>query len=433
MVFDKIKITDLVPAPYNPRTISPEDKEKLKNSLNEFGLVDPIVINLRNNHIIGGHQRYDALLDQYMLDGEFQAELNLIRLGDIGWVFNETSLTVDDDNQEKAMNIALNKISGEWDFTKLEEVFKDLHVNEYDLDLTGFSNDELMDLSINFTDELNTTLEEEDLEAEEDDYIEEEDIEVTVEPGDIYALGEHRLMCGDSTKDEDIQALLNHEKADMVFTDPPYLMGFTGNVHADGSKSFNAKHGAIKNDKMSREDGDKFILKIFKNIQHYNRGAYYVCFYRLGLDYIFRALDELNNNYKALIIWNKGNHTLSNSDYMSKYEPIVYGWFDEHNFYGDRSNFDIWDIKRTSKNELHPTMKPIPLPAKAIQNSSQVNDIVLDLFGGSGSTLMACEQLNRRCYTMELEPKYCQVIINRWQQYTGDEAEKIADRNGVLS
>lgn len=433
MVFDKIKITDLVPAPYNPRTISPEDKEKLKNSLQEFGLVDPIVINLRNNHIIGGHQRYDALLDQYMLDGEFQAELNLIRLGDIGWVFNETSLTVDDDNQEKAMNIALNKISGEWDFTKLEEVFKDLHVNEYDLDLTGFSDDELMDLSINFTDELNQTLTEEDLEAEEDDYIEEDDIEVTVEPGDIYALGEHRLMCGDSTKDEDIQALLNHEKADMVFTDPPYLMGFTGNVHADGSKSFNAKHGAIKNDKMSREDGDKFILKIFKNIQHYNRGAYYVCFYRLGLDYIFRALDELNNNYKALIIWNKGNHTLSNSDYMSKYEPIVYGWFDEHNFYGDRSNFDIWDIKRTSKNELHPTMKPIPLPAKAIQNSSLQNDIVLDLFGGSGSTLMACEQLNRRCYTMELEAKYCQVIINRWESYTGEKVEKIADRNGVLS
>ena len=431
MSFDKIKITDLTPAPYNPRTISDNDKEKLRNSLQEFGLVDPIVINLKNNHIIGGHQRYNALLDQYMLEGDFTAELNLIRLGDIGWVFPETELTITDDNQEKALNIALNKISGEWDFTKLEEVFKDLHVNEYDLDLTGFSNDELMELSINFTDELNTTLNE--TETIEDNYIEENDIEVTVEPGDIYALGEHRLMCGDSTKDEDLQALLNHEKADMVFTDPPYLMGFTGNVHADGSKSFNAKHGAIKNDKMSREDGDEFILKIFKNIQHYNKGAYYVCFYRLGLDYIFRALDSLNNNYKALIIWNKGNHTLSNSDYMSRYEPIVYGWFDEHNFYGDRSNFDIWDIKRTSKNELHPTMKPIPLPAKAIANSSLQNDIVLDLFGGSGSTLMACEQLNRRCYTMELEPKYCNVIIDRWEQYTGETAEKIADKNGVLS
>ena len=240
-------------------------------------------------------------------------------------------------------------------------------------------------------------------------------------------------MCGDSTNDEDIQALLNHEKADMVFTDPPYLMGFTGNVHADGSKSYNAKHGAIRNDKMSREDGDKFILKIFKNIQHYNSCAYYVCFYRLGLDYIFRALDQLNNNYKALIIWNKGNHTLSNSDYMSKYEPIVYGWFQEHNFYGDRSNFDIWDIKRTSKNDLHPTMKPIPLVSKAINNSSQTGDIVLDFFGGSGSTLIACEQLNRRCYTMELDEKYATVIIDRWEQFTGEKAEKITSNGEVLS
>ena len=433
MSFEKIKITDLIPAPYNPRTISDQDKTRLRNSLQEFGLVDPIVINLKNNHIIGGHQRYDAILDQCLLDGEFQAELNLIRLGDIGWVFTETELTIADEDNEKALNIALNKISGEWDLDKLEEVFQDLQVNGFDIDLTGFSDDELMELNINFTDELSTTLDETNIEAEEDDYIEEDTIEARVQKGEIYQLGQHRLMCGDITSDEDIQALLDNEKADMVFTDPPYLMGFTGNVHADGSKSFNAKHGAIKNDKMSREDGDKFILKLFQNIQHYNRGAYYVCFYRLGLDYIFRALDTLNNNYKALIIWNKGNHTLSNSDYMSRYEPIVYGWFNEHNFYGDRSNFDIWDIKRTSKNDLHPTMKPIPLPAKAIENSSRQGDIVLDLFGGSGSTLIGCEQLNRRCYIMELDEKYATVIIDRWEKYTGEKAEKIADTSEVLS
>ena len=218
---------------------------------------------------------------------------------------------------------------------------------------------------------------------------------------------------------------MNGVKADMVFTDPPYLMGFTGNVHSDGSKSFNAKFGAIKNDKMSREDGDKFILNIFKNIQKFNKGAYYVCFYRLGLDYIFRALDKLNNQYKALIIWNKGNHTLSNSDYMSKYEPIVYGWFNDHLFYGDRSNFDIWDIQRTQKNDLHPTMKPIALCSKAIENSSKKEDIVLDLFGGSGSTLIASEQLERNCYTMELDPKYVDVIIERWENFTGKKAVKI--------
>ena len=177
--------------------------------------------------------------------------------------------------------------------------------------------------------------------------------------------------------------------------------------------------------KMSREDGDKFILNIFKNIQKFNKGAYYVCFYRLGLDYIFRALDKLNNQYKALIIWNKGNHTLSNSDYMSKYEPIVYGWFNDHLFYGDRSNFDIWDIQRTQKNDLHPTMKPIALCSKAIENSSKKEDIVLDLFGGSGSTLIASEQLERNCYTMELDPKYVDVIIERWENFTGKKAVKI--------
>lgn len=251
------------------------------------------------------------------------------------------------------------------------------------------------------------------------------EVETKCKKGDIWILGNHRLMCGDSTVITDVEKLMDGQKADMVFTDPPYLMGFEGNVHADGTKSFNAKFGAIKNDKMSREDGDKFILDIFTNIKMFCNGAYYVCFYRLGLDYIFRALDKINNPYKALIIWNKGNHTLSNSDYMSKYEPIVYGWFGKHNFYGDRSNFDIWDIDRTKKNELHPTMKPIELIARAVQNSSKINDLVVDVFGGSDSTLIACEQVERKCNMMELEEKYCDVIIQRWENFTGKKAELI--------
>lgn len=213
----------------------------------------------------------------------------------------------------------------------------------------------------------------------------------------------------------------------MIFTDPPYLMDFTGSVHADGSKSYNEKHGAIQNDKMSREQGDQFIRSIFENIKAYVSGAFYVCFYRLGLDYIYRALDETHLKHRGLIIWNKGNHTLSNSDYMSKYEPIMYGWIDEHNFYGGNSKFDIWDIKRTAKNELHPTMKPLELSAEAIINSSQKGDIVLDLFGGSGSTLITCEQLDRNCFVMELDPKYVDVIINRWEEYTGEKAVLISE------
>lgn len=373
-----------------------EQIEQIKNSILQFGNNDPIAVWGDNNIIVEGHGRYTAL---QQLGYE---EVECIRLDHLS------------EEERRAYTLAHNKLTMNtgWDMDVLTKELEQLQEMDFDLSLTGFDMDELDSL-------LET---EEETEVTEDEY----EVELPEEPkakvGDIYQLGSHRLMCGDSTNKDDVAMLMNGEKADMVFTDPPYLMGFTGNVHADGSKSFNANFGAIKNDKMSKEDGDKFILDVFNNIKLFNRGAYYVCFYRLGLDYIFRALEKLNNKYKALIIWNKGNHTLSNSDYMSKYEPIVYGWFNLHMFYGDRSNFDIWDIQRTQKNDVHPTMKPIALCSKAIENSSKREGKVLDLFGGSGSTLIACEQLNRTCYMMEYEPRYVDVIIDRWEQLTGEKA-----------
>ena len=397
----KVNINELISPEYNPRQITDDEMEKLKNSINEFGYIDPIIVNRVNNHIVGGNQRYEALKS--------------LGYTDVDVIFIDEP----DLNREQALNIALNKISGEWDFVKLADILDDLELNDFDISLTGFDDLELENFGIE------DPKEQEPVEVVEDDYEEPDELEVTVQTGDIYVLGNHRLMCGDSTKREDVALLMDGKQADMVFTDPPYLMGFTGNVHGDGSKSFNAKHGRIMNDKMSKEDGDEFVYNIINMLQENVTGAYYICFYRLGLDYIFRAMGKLNLNYKALIIWDKGNHTLSNSDYMSRYEPIIYGWFKEHNFYGDRSNFDIWDIRRTQKNELHPTMKPLELCSKAILNSSKKGDIVLDLFGGSGSTLISCEQLNRNCYMMELDPEYCQVIINRWEEFTGEKAEKI--------
>ncbi|MEI3355692.1 MAG: site-specific DNA-methyltransferase [Clostridia bacterium] len=392
-----LKIENLKPAEYNPRKdLTPEDEEyqKIKNSLTEFGYVAPVIVNA-DMTVIGGHQRLKVLKEL----GYTEIECNIVDL---------------DKNKEKALNIALNKITGEWDNGKLEELLAELKEADIDMDMTGFSFDEVDNILKDITG------------SKEDDFDLDEalnEIEEPVsKPGDIWILGKHRLMCGDSTSKDDIEKLMNNHKSDMVFTDPPYLMDFDGNVHADGSKSFNASHGKIKNDNMTREEGDEFILKIFENIRKYNKGAYYVCFYRLGLDYIFRALDKLNNRYKALIIWNKGNHTLSNSDYMSKYEPIVYGWFASHLFYGNRSNFDIWDIERTRKNDLHPTMKPVNLVVQAIKNSSKTEDIILDLFGGSGTTLIAAEQMNRMCYMMELDPRYCDVIIKRWENLTGEKA-----------
>lgn len=397
MNIQKIRIENLKPADYNPRkNLKPEDEEyqKIKRSITEFGCVEPIIVNA-DMTVIGGHQRLKVLKEL----GYEEVECVVLDL---------------DKNKEKALNIALNKITGEWDNAKLEELLAELNETDIDMDITSFSFDEIDDMLKDITG------------SKEDDFDAEQALNEIEEPitksGDIWILGNHRLMCGDSTKQEDVEKLMNKKKSDMVFTDPPYLINFEGNVHADGSKSFNAIHGKIKNDNMTRNQGDEFILKMFENIRKYNKGAYYVCFYRLGLDYIFRALDKLNNRYKALIIWNKGNHTLSNSDYMSMYEPIVYGWFTSHLFYGDRSNFDIWNIERTKKNDLHPTMKPVDLIVEAIKNSSKIEDIVLDLFGGSGSTLIAAEQTNRICYMMELDSKYCDVIIKRWEKLTGNKA-----------
>lgn len=379
-----VNINDLKKYHKNAKKHPKEQVKRIVNSIKEFGMCDPIGVWGEDNLIIEGHGRLMALKKLGY------KEAPIIRLDHLS------------EEQRKAYTLAHNKSAeSEWNFEILAEELNSI----VDIDMMDFG----FDLSID---------------EEEPKVIEDEVPEVPEEPkakyGDIYQLGNHRLMCGDSTDINDVEKLMNGEKSHMVFTDPPYLMGFEGNVHGDGTKSHNAKFGAIKNDKMSREDGDKFILDTFNMIKNFNEGAYYVCFYRLGLDYIFRALDTLDNRYKALIIWNKGNHTLSNSDYMSKYEPIVYGWFNEHNFYGDRSNFDIWDIKRTKKNDLHPTMKPVELVEKAMLNSSKKGDIVLDLFGGSGTTLIVSEQLDRNAYVMELDPRYVDAIISRWETMTGD-------------
>lgn len=256
------------------------------------------------------------------------------------------------------------------------------------------------------------------LEAEEDNFeAPEGGIETDIVLGDLFEIGPHRLLCGDSTCSDTVAKLMNGEKAEMVFTDPPYLMDFQGNVSWDKKNgtqpTFNSKHESIINDKMSKKEGNNFLDAINSNIILFCSGAFYITFYRLGIDKYFASMERTGLKYRSLIIWNKMNHTLSNSDYMSRYEPIFYGWTNNHNFYGGNNGMDIWEIERTRKNDLHPTMKPIPLCEKAINNSSKENEIVLDLFLGSGSTMVASEQLKRKCYAMELEPKYCQTSLNR--------------------
>ena len=352
MEIEHIKITDLKPAEYNPRRISDEDYQKLKNSISTFGLVDPIIVNLKNMHIVGGHQRYDVLLDEHMLDNDFLAELPMIRLGDVGFVFTDTELSIRDDDHEKALNLALNKISGEWDELKLQPLLEELELSPIDIQLTGFSEPELEELNID-------TTEETECEVVEDDYDEPEELETDIKHGDLFRLGNHYLMCGDATLEEDVETLLvggGQKKIDMVFTDPPY------NCNIGSIKHPKFKIRPIENDNMSTDDFRIFCEKWINNIKQFVEGCCYICAGQ-GMDgrVMFTICDELLHN-STTIIWNKDTFTLGRGKYQNKYEPIWFGWNKSGKTFTDSRNLsNVFDIKRPKKSELHPTMKPVEL------------------------------------------------------------------------
>lgn len=255
--------------------------------------------------------------------------------------------------------------------------------------------------------------------AEEDNYTEPEKLKPRVKPGEIWQLGEHRLMCGDSTKKDDVARLMNGEKADMVFTDPPYNINY-GNI-----KHSKFKVREIENDNMDKPSFIKFCNKFIENIKVFCKGCVYMCACQ-GADgrLMFIEADKILHN-STTIIWNKDQITFGRGKYQNKYEPIWFGWVESGiDFTDDRTLANVWDIKRPKKSELHPTMKPIELISTALSHNPG-SKTVLDLFGGSGSTLIACEQLNRKCYMMELAEHYCDVIINRWETLTGRKAVKI--------
>ena len=393
---EKIGIEKLIPYAKNSRTHSDEQVAQIAASIKEFGFNNPVLIG-EDDVIIAGHGRVMAARKIGLM------EVPCIRLGHL----TET--------QRKAYIIADNRLAlnAGWDNELLTIELNELLADNFALDILGFDVDELK----NLLDPVKPT---EGLTDE--DEVPEVPEEPKTKLGDIYQLGRHRLMCGDSTSIDAVEKLMP-ETANMIFTDPPYLMDFTGGIHADGSKSFNAKHGAIKNDKMSEQEGNDFLDAINSIIKIKVDGAFYITFYRLGIGKYYASFDRTGLKCRSLIIWDKGNHTLSNSDYMSMYEPMFYGWVNNHKFYGGKNGMDIWRIKRTPKNDLHPTMKPVELVEKAILDGSQVNGIVLDLFGGSGSTMIAAEKQGRCARLMELDPKYCDVIVKRWEDFTGQKAE----------
>ena len=352
-----------------------------------------------------------------MQDNQFYAELDLLKLGDIGFVFEDKDLQIKSEDHEKALNLALNKISGEWDNEKLRVLLEDLELSPINIELTGFDEPELEELDVNTHD---------NAEVVEDDYEEPEELETDIKHGDLFRLGNHYLCCGDSTIEEDVERLLTasgkreRESIDLTFTDPPYNALKSWKAKEAKSKTRLNPNEWFENDNMSWEEYTIFLDKFFKQILGHS--VYICCDFRI-YPIILEALAKTPYDLKHCIVWKKNIWGLGKR-YRFQHEFIVYACKENAPFEGDRSQSDVWeiDVDRTTK---HNTPKPVPLPAKAIKNSTRPSQNVLDLFGGSGSTLIACEQTNRNCYMMELSPRYCQTIINRWEEFTGEKAEQI--------
>jgi len=392
MEIKKVPIDKINPAKYNPRLdLKPGDPEyeKIKRSINEFDLVEPLVWNKRTGNLVGGHQRLKILKE----NGINEVEVSVVDLDDV---------------KEKALNIALNKIQGDWDYPKLKDLLEELDTGELDIAITGFDESEIENLMTQFF------VPEEN---EKDDEVPEVPEEPITKLGDLYKLGEHRLLCGDATIITDVEKLMDGQKADMVFTDPPFNVNYEYLDYKDN-----------KTDDEYLNFVNQFYLNLDLNTK--DGAVVYVMSgnkYLLELGLLFKQIFR----FSQILFWVKDNPTLGNSDYQYNYEAILYGWNKRgtHKYFGKSVVPAANLVNRDAGKEktIHKAQRPIKLVCDYIHNSSATNQIILDFFGGSGSTLIACEKLNRKCYMMELDPHYCDVIVKRWEDYTGKKAELITN------
>jgi DNA modification methylase len=399
MVIEKKHTADLLPADYNPRKdLKPGDAEyeKLKRSIEQFGYVEPVIWNRTTGFVVGGHQRLKVLLDM----GIAEVECVVVEM---------------DAEKEKALNIALNKISGEWDKDKLALLIADLQGADFDVSLTGFEPAEIDSL---FKDAQQSKVKDDDFDVE---------AELKEPPftkaGDVWTLGQHRLVCGDSTRAETFALLMGDRKANLVITDPPY------NVNYEGSA------GKIQNDNMGNEAFYQFLLAAFQNTETVMADDASIYVFHAdteGLNFR-RAFADAGFRLSGTCIWKKQSLVLGRSPYQWQHEPILFGWKKKgkHQWYTGRKESTIWEFDKPKKNGDHPTMKPIPLLAYPIMNSSMSNTLVLDPFGGSGSTLIACEQTDRSCCTIELDEKFCDVIVKRYIEQVGSADGISVQRDGL--
>lgn len=397
---DKIEqwpITKLLPYARNARTHSDEQVAQIAASIAEFGFTNPILAGT-DGVIVAGHGRLAAA---------HKLGLELVPVV----VLEHLSPT-----QRRALVIADNRIAENagWDEAMLRIELVTLQDDDFDVSLTGFDADALADL-----------LEDGNNDGQTDDDAVPEITETPISrPGDVWLLGGHRLLCGDSTKAECFESLLQGEQVDMVFTDPPYNVNYA-NTAKDKMRGTNR---AILNDNLGDGFYDFLLAALMPTIASC-QGGIYVAMSSSELDVLQSAFREAGGKWSTFIIWAKNTFTLGRSDYQRQYEPILYGWPDgaTRHWCGDRDQSDVWQIKKPHKNDLHPTMKPVELVERAIRNSSRPGNVVLDPFGGSGTTLIAAEKSGRLARLIELDPKYCDVIVRRWQDFTGSLATRQSD------
>lgn len=370
--------------------------EKLKRSIKEFGYVEPIIWNKTTGNVVGGHQRLKVLL----ADGVKEIDCVVVEF---------------DSEKEKALNIALNKVSGEWDRDKLTALISDLQAEDFDVTITGFDLAEIDEL---FKDILQDGVKDDDFDV--DNELQKPAI---TKLGDLWLLGKHRLVCGDSTISDTYDLLMDGNMANLVVTDPPY------NVNYEGAA------GKIKNDNMDADKFYQFLLDAFtltERVMAKDASIYVFHADTEGLNFR-KAFSDAGFYLSGTCIWKKQSLVLGRSPYQWQHEPILFGWKKKgkHAWYSDRKQSTIWEFDKPKKNSDHPTMKPVPLVAYPILNSSLTGCIVLDPFGGSGSTLIACEQTDRICYTVELDEKFCDVIVKRYIEQIGDDSNVYLVRGGA--
>lgn len=399
MKLQKIAVDKLNPADYNPRKeLKPGDAEfeKLTRSLTEFGYVEPVIWNKTTGNVVGGHQRLTALKHL----GHTEVDCVVVELDEV---------------REKALNVALNKISGDWDEAKLALVIADLDIADFDAELTGFDEKEIQQLI--------GSLDETEIEDDKFDLTAALEAAAFVKRGDIWTVGRHRLICGDATDADDVAALMGGKLANLVLTDPPY------NVAFESSSGL-----SIKNDKMAGDSFRQFLIDAFTHMaSHSEKGASAYVFHADTEGLNFRQAFQGAGFYlSGTCIWVKDSLVLGRSPYQWQHEPVLFGWLKggKHSWYADRKQTTVWNFAKPRKNSDHPTSKPLDLLGYPITNSTQANAIVLDTFAGSGSTLMACEALNRIAYCMELDEKYASVILRRYAEHTGDAAGVTCLRDG---